>query len=135
MRKQWLVLAAVLVAVAGVTWFEGAPARKRKAEWAATVEANRLKMAAARKALEAKCGPEPKMCAVGLKTLPCAVKERLTATLKDPASLSLQEACEARDDVDGWVASCSYRARNSYGAMTVERHLFKIRDEHIVYMD
>ncbi len=63
---------------------------------------------------------------------PCVVEGYLAKTLKDPASFKPLAPCTVTPTTDAWEVSCAYRAKNSFGALTVENRSFFIRGGKLV---
>jgi hypothetical protein len=89
---------------------------------------------------EGRLGPKPKHCpGLGLKQLgmftgspPCLVELYLGKALNDPASFQL-DRCEISAGQKAWVADCSFRAKNKFGALVRQSWRFEIgRDDKLL---
>jgi hypothetical protein len=87
-------------------------------------EKQRAEQAAAQAEVDAR-GPEPLQSAWDGE-LP-AVKNYLMDVLKDPDSYKHDKCTKPRAEGRFWVVACSYRAKNSFGAVVKEAQTFYIR--------
>ena len=63
------------------------------------------------------------------------VKYYLKSVMHDPSSLAIEQ-CSGVYKVDkGWAVLCSFRGKNSFGAMVLNRKWFIIRENRVVQVD
>lgn len=63
---------------------------------------------------------------------PCVVEMYLSKALKDPASFKMDSLCKVVARETAWVATCTYRARNSFGGYNLSTTDFSIKNGQLV---
>lgn len=63
---------------------------------------------------------------------PCVVEMYLSKALKDPSSFKMESLCKVAAGKDAWVATCTYRARNSFGGYNLSTTDFSIKNGQLV---
>jgi hypothetical protein len=71
---------------------------------------------------------------------PCPVEMYLGRTLKDPTSYEAdpgigKRACSASAGKDVWLVDCTYRARNSFGAMVRHSQRFHVKGSAVLKVE
>jgi hypothetical protein len=87
-------------------------------------------LAAEQRATEARIGPKP-VPSVWNGTYG-EVRDYLRERAHDPSSVELQECTYAVETPAGWVVSCTYRAKNLFGALVLDRGRFVVRHGRVV---
>lgn len=86
-----------------------------------------------------KLGKQPGYCPglalkgsrLGSHPPPCAVGMYLAKTLNDPNSFQ-SEGCDVGISGESWVANCTFRARNAFGALVQQTWRFTIKNDQVI---
>jgi hypothetical protein len=110
--------------------FQEGPILERMAKEA---ERDRAADAAQRAALADKCGREVRPSWSGT---PTAVNDYLDETLKDPDSKKDLRCSDPRLTSEHcWVTTCTFRAKNGFGAYVLAGHMFHTTRDHVVHAE
>lgn len=71
---------------------------------------------------------------------PCPVEMYLARSLKDPSSYqgapyAGTRACSVEESKDAWLVDCSFRAKNSFGALVVHTQRFHVMGGAVVKVE